>query len=110
MGAFQGTPTTSNYRVRILSDSSGNPGSTVIATLMNPSSFTRNSVNVFTALANTTLAANTTYYVEAAQTDGSGGLPLSFANFVQREDSGSSSGGASGTRGIQGQRHRRLDR
>ena len=92
MGAFQGTPTTSNYRVRILSDSSGNPGSTVIATLMNPSSFTRNSVNVFTALANTTLAANTTYYVEAAQTDGSGGLPLSSRTSSKGEDSGSSSG------------------
>ena len=77
LGNFSGTPNTSNYRVRILSATldSDNPGSTVIATLSNPSSFTRNAVNVFTAPGNTTLAWSRRYFVEAAQTDGTGGLP-----------------------------------
>ena len=70
----------------------------MIATLTNPSSFTRNSVNVFTAPANTTLAANTNYYVEAAQTDGSGGLPTSSRTSFKGEDSGSSSGWGIGDR------------
>ena len=39
-----------------------NPGA-VVATLTNPSSFTDNAANTFTAPANTTLAANTTYFL-----------------------------------------------
>ncbi len=74
-GGLNQTYTGSNYRVRILSDSSGSPGTTVVATLTSPSSVKSLSVNVFTAPANTPLDADTTYWVEAAQTDGTGGLP-----------------------------------
>ena len=71
------TFTGSNYRVRILSDSSGSPGSTVVAPLDSPSSVKSLSVNVFTVPSGTTvtLVAGRKYWVEAAQTDGTGGLP-----------------------------------
>ena len=46
---------------------------------------------VFTAPSNTTLAANTTYYVEAGQTDGTGGLPDHVTTSSNAEDSGASS-------------------
>ena len=63
------------YRVRILSDSSGSPGDEV-ETLINPSSFA-NGLNTFTVPTGKTipLSKGTTYWVEAAQTDGTGGLP-----------------------------------
>ena len=79
------------FRVRILSDSSGNPGSTVIATLTGPAAGIRNVVTVFTAPSDTTLAANTTYYVEAGQTDGTGGFNH-VTTSSNAEDSGASSG------------------
>ena len=78
------------FRVRILEDSSGNPGSTVIATLIGPAAGIRNVVTVFTAPSDTTLAANTTYYVEAGQTDGTGGFNH-VTTSSNAEDSGASS-------------------
>ena len=81
----------SDFRVRILSDSSGSPGSTVIATLTNPSSLSENAVNVFTALANTTLSANTTYYVEFDRISGSGQARVRSTS-SDGEDAGASSG------------------
>ena len=48
--------------VRIYEDDSGNPGSTVVATMTNPT-LRRNAVNVFTAPANTTLRGSTTYWL-----------------------------------------------
>ena len=93
LGNFSGTPTTSNYRVRIFSDSSGSPGiNSVFATLGRPSSFTKNAVNVFPVLDTVTLARNTTYYVEASQTDGTGGLPEYSRTTSRSEDTGASSG------------------
>ena len=62
--------------VRIYEDDSGNPGSTVVATLTNPT-LTRNAVNVFTAPANTTLRASTTYWLvttNPAEVSGAGFL------------------------------------
>ena len=50
-------------RVRILQDDSGSPGAELV-TLVNPSSIVNEAVNNFTAPANTTLLADTTYYVE----------------------------------------------
>ena len=85
-GGENQTYTGSNYRVRILSDSSGSPGTTVVATLTSPSSVKSGSVNVFTAPANSPLNANTTYWVEAAQTDGTGGLPDYQVTFSDTEN------------------------
>ncbi len=48
--------------VTIRAGGSANPGA-IVATLANPSSFTSNAVNTFTAPAGTTLAANTTYWL-----------------------------------------------
>ena len=48
--------------VKIYGDTSGNPG-TLLATMTNPGTITEEAVNVFTALANTTLSASTTYWV-----------------------------------------------
>ena len=48
--------------VQIYRDSSGNPG-TLVATMTNPATVADNTLNVFTAPANTTLAASTTYWV-----------------------------------------------
>ena len=79
------------FRVRILEDSNGNPGSTVIATLTGPAAGIIRVITDFTATANTTLAANTTYYVEAAQTDGTGGFN-SVTTSSNAEDSGAASG------------------
>ena len=76
------------YRVRILSDWGGSPGS-AIATLINPSSFTSNAVNTFTAPTGATLSANTTYWVEAASADGSRGLPVFTTTQATSEDGAS---------------------
>ena len=48
--------------VQIYRDSSGNPG-TLVATMTNPATVADNTLNVFTAPANTTLAASTTYWL-----------------------------------------------
>ena len=53
-------------RVRILQDDSGSPGAELV-TLVNPSSIVNAAVNNFTAPANTTLLADTTYYVELSR-------------------------------------------
>ena len=60
--------------VKIYGDTSGNPG-TLLATMTNPGTITEEAVNVFTALANTTLSASTTYWVvtsNSAATNGTG--------------------------------------
>ena len=62
--------------VRIYEDDSGNPGSTVVATMTNPT-LRRNAVNVFTAPANTTLRGSTTYWLvttNSAEVSGAGFL------------------------------------
>ena len=48
--------------VQIYRDTGGNPG-TLEATMTNPATLVTNALNVFTAPANTTLAASTTYWV-----------------------------------------------
>ena len=66
-----GTPTPV---VQIYRNNSGTPG-TLVATMTNPGTLVNNAVNVFTAPANTTLAASTTYWVttsNSATTDGNG--------------------------------------
>ena len=63
LGAIAGT---GPPRVRILQDDSGSPGAELV-TLVNPSSIVNEAVNNFTAPANTTLLADTTYYVELSR-------------------------------------------
>ena len=61
--------------VKIYGDTGGNPGTTLLATMTNPGTITEEAVNVFTAPANTTLSASTTYWVvtsNSAATDGQG--------------------------------------
>ena len=61
--------------VQIYGDTGGNPGTTLLATMTNPGTFEANAVNIFTAPANTTLSASTTYWVvtsNSAATDGTG--------------------------------------
>ena len=60
--------------VRIYQNDSGNPGSTIVATMTNPT-LTESAVNIFTAPANTTLSATTTYWLvtsNSADTNGQG--------------------------------------
>ena len=54
--------------VTIRADSGGNPGATVLATLTNPASLPLGVEAAFTAPANTTLAADTTYWVHFTTT------------------------------------------
>ena len=67
-----GSPTPA---VKIYGDSGGNPGTTLLATMTNPGTFETAAVNSFTAPANTTLSASTTYWVvtsNSAATNGQG--------------------------------------
>ena len=66
-----GTPTPV---VQIYGDTGDNPG-TLLATMTNPATLVGDAINVFTAPANTTLAASTTYWVvtsNSAMTSGAG--------------------------------------
>ena len=61
--------------VKIYGDTGGSPGTTPLATMTNPDTFADNAVNTFTAPANTTLSASTTYWLvtsNSAATDGQG--------------------------------------
>ena len=61
--------------VKIYGDTGGNPGTTLLATMTNPGTIQDNAVNSFTAPANTTLSASTTYWVvtsNSAATNGQG--------------------------------------
>ena len=61
--------------VKIYGDTGGNPGTTLLATMTNPGTIQDNAVHTFTAPANTTLSASTTYWVvtsNSATTDGQG--------------------------------------
>ena len=61
--------------VKIYGDSGGNPGTTLLATMTNPGTLQESAVNSFTAPANTTLSASTTYWVvtsNSAATNGQG--------------------------------------
>ena len=67
-----GSPTPA---VKIYGDTSGNPGTTLLATMTNPGTITEEAVNVFTAPANTMLSASTPYWVvtsNSADTRGQG--------------------------------------
>ena len=60
--------------VKIYGDTGGTPG-TLLATMTNPGTFADNAVHTFTAPANTTLSASTTYWLvtsNSAATDGTG--------------------------------------
>ena len=76
VGIFVGIQSgTVTPRVQIYGDASGNPGSTLVATMANPGTITESAVNSYTAPANTTLSASTTYWVvtsNSAATDGQG--------------------------------------
>ena len=61
--------------VKIYGDTGGNPGTTLLATMTNPGTIQDNAVHTFTAPANTTLSASTTYWVvtsNSAATNGQG--------------------------------------
>ena len=61
--------------VKIYGDTGGSPGTTLLATMTNPGTFADNAVHTFTAPANTTLSASTTYWVvtsNSAATNGEG--------------------------------------
>ena len=61
--------------VKIYGDSGGNPGTTLLATMTNPGTLQESAVNTYTAPANTTLSASTTYWVvtsNSAATNGQG--------------------------------------
>ena len=81
---------TSGIRVSIYSTSSGTPN-TSLHVLNNPASFTSDATNTFTAPANTTLDANTTYAIVFEVTDTSGSALLKTTN-SDDEDSGAASG------------------
>ena len=71
IGTQTGTPTP---LVRIYEESGGNPGSTPVATMTNPT-LTDDAVNTFTAPPNTTLSGSTTYWLvttNSAVTNGTG--------------------------------------
>ena len=95
--------------VQIYGDNSGTPG-TLVATMTNPGTLVNNAVNVFTAPANTTLAASTTYWVttsNSATTDGNGfrvGLTVQHATgLAARQRTWSM-----GIRALEDQKHRLL--
>ena len=67
VGSLAGTPV-----VQIYGDTSGNPG-TLVATMTNPAAVMIGAVNVFTAPANTTLTASTTYWVVTSNSAASTG-------------------------------------
>ena len=75
-------------RVRIYSDSSGNPGSSLY-TLASPSPIVNNAFNTFTAPANATVAKETKYHVVAEATAGGYWLGLTAVN---DEDAGAAGG------------------
>ena len=58
--------------VKIYGDSGGTPG-TLLATMTNPGTFADNAVHTFTAPANTTLSASTTYWVVTSNSAALGG-------------------------------------
>ena len=58
--------------VQIYGDTGGNPG-TLVATMTNPGTITDNALNIYTAPANTTLSASTTYWVVTSNSRNSGG-------------------------------------
>ena len=79
--------------VKIYGDTGGNPGTTLLATMTNPGTFTDNAVHTFTAPANTTLSASTTYWVvtsNSAATNGQGFQVGTIAN--TNLDSGTAAG------------------
>ena len=67
-----GQNSTTTPLVQIYTDTSNNPG-TLVATMTNPATLAGNAVNIFTAPANTTLAANTTYWVTTSNSAAAGG-------------------------------------
>ena len=78
--------------VQIYGDTSGLPG-TPEATMTNPGTIVDNALNIFTAPANTTLAAGTTYWVvtsNSAATDGTGVFVRTITN--NNTDSGTAAG------------------
>ena len=78
--------------VRIYEDNSGEPGTTLVATLTNPT-LTASAVNVFTAPSNTTLSASKTYWLttsNSAATSGQGFHVGTIANTTL--DSGTAAG------------------
>ncbi|MDE2822918.1 MAG: fibronectin type III domain-containing protein, partial [Chloroflexota bacterium] len=90
-----GVKSAATPRVSIYSaDGSGNPNSSLYV-LTNPSSFTADAVNTFTAPANATLTASTTYFVvvetSATATNNNNQIVLSVTG-AQAEDSGGQTG------------------
>ena len=78
--------------VQIYGDTSGLPG-TLVATMTNPATIADNAINIFTAPANTTLAASTTYWVttsNSAATTGTGFIVIVINN--ASPDSGAAAG------------------
>ena len=80
-------------RVQIYGDSGGNPGTTLLATMTNPGTFEIRAVNSFTAPANTTLSASTTYWVVTSNSDATNGTGFQVStNLNTTLDSGAAAG------------------
>ena len=80
-------------RVQIYGDTGGNPGTTLLATMTNPGTFEIRAVNSFTAPANTTLSASTTYWLVTSNSDATDGQGFRVAlNLNTTLDSGAAAG------------------
>ena len=78
--------------VQIYGDTSSNPG-TLVATMTNPGTIAENALNIFTAPANTTLAASTTYWLVTSNTATNFGTGFQVAtNSNSNVDSGTAAG------------------
>jgi len=85
------TSASSSPKVSIYSTTAAGLPDSELHVLTNPASITSNAVNTFTAPANTTLAANTTFAVVFKQTGGSGSWSAS-STTTGDEDAGAASG------------------
>ena len=79
--------------VKIYGDTGGSPGTTLLATMTNPGTFADNAVHTFTAPANTTLSASTTYWVVTSNSAATNGQGFQVAlNNNTTPDSGAAAG------------------
>ena len=88
----QGFGTNPTPLVQIYGDTGGNPG-TLVATMTNPGTITDNALNIYTAPANTTLSASTTYWVVTSNSRNSGGTGFEVPRTTSTSlDSGTAAG------------------
>ena len=88
----QGFGTNPTPLVQIYGDTGGNPG-TLVATMTSPGTITDNALNIYTAPANTTLSASTTYWVVTSNSRNSGGTGFEVPRTTSTSlDSGTAAG------------------